>query len=69
MNWKDYGKRVIIAGACLFSLLSAIWIVLDIYFHGRTTISTYTLTYLAIACIFICLAFIILAYDLYKMKK
>lgn len=66
---KNYLKRFFLAGASVFSFLAGGYIIMDLYILGYNNVKHMTMTFLAFALIFICFTMLILADDLYKVKK
>ena len=68
-KWKKYIKRAFMAGTSVFSIFAGGFILYDIYKVGLNNVEPRTMTYLAVALIFMGITMIILVDDLYKVKK
>ena len=68
-KWKKYLKRFFLVGASVFSLWAGGNILYDLYIRGLDNVKPGTMGYLAVALIFIWITMLILADDLYRVKK
>jgi len=68
-KWKKYLKRFFLISAAVFSFFTGGYIIYDLYILGLNNVTPRTMTFLAIVLIFIWMTLIILADELYKVKK
>jgi len=66
---NNYVRRLFMAGTAVFSLFAAGFILYDIYVSGLNTAAPRTLSYLAVALIFLFITMLIFANDLYRKTK
>ena len=68
-KWKKYITRIPFAVTAVFSIFAGVFILCDIYKVGLNNVEPRTMTYLAVALIFMGITMVILVDDLYKVKK
>ena len=68
-KWKKYITRIPLAVTAVFSIFAGGFILYDLYRLGLNTIEPRTMTYLAVALMFLGITMIILLNDLYKVRK
>ncbi len=68
-KWKIHLKRFFLTGASVSSFFAGGYILLDLYVLGLNNVRPVTMTFLAFALIFIWMTLIVLADELYKVKK
>ena len=68
-KWKKYITRIPLAVTAVSSIFAGGFILYDLYGLGLNTIEPRTMTYLAVALMFLGITMIILLNDLYKVRK
>ena len=68
-KWKKYLKRFILVSASVFSFFTGGYIIYDLYLLGLNNVTPLTMTFLAVALIFIWMTLIVIVDDLYRVKK
>jgi membrane-bound ClpP family serine protease len=68
-KWKKYIGRAFLAVTSVSSLFAGVFILYDLYIKGLNNVEPRTMTFLAVALIFLAITMQILMNDLYKVKK
>lgn len=68
-KWKIYLKRGFLAIATVLSILTAGYIIYDLYILGLNNVTQQTMTWLAFTIFFTGISMLIIADDFYKVKK